>query len=102
VLELLISTACGRFHFITAQGRHLFKEATFTVSTLPRAWLQPPPESEYIPFAVVEVLYQLIAGMYLNRVALVYTMLNGRLRFSYKERFFVKTGVTGTFKRIII
>jgi len=35
----LISTAGGRFHFITAQGRHLFKETTFTVSTLPRAWL---------------------------------------------------------------
>src|SRR5699024_7962060 len=40
-LELLISTAGGRFHFITAQGRHLFKETTFTVSTLPRAWLEP-------------------------------------------------------------
>src|SRR5690625_5112073 len=38
----LISTAGGRFHFITAQGRHLFKETTFTVSTLPRAWLEPP------------------------------------------------------------
>jgi len=33
VLELLISTAGGRFHFITVQGRHLFKESTFTVST---------------------------------------------------------------------
>src|SRR5699024_454095 len=42
VLELLISTAGGRFHFITVQGRHLFKETTFTVSTLPRAWLEPP------------------------------------------------------------
>src|SRR5690625_4536435 len=42
VLELLISTAGGRFHFITAQGRHLFKETTFTVSTLPRALLEPP------------------------------------------------------------
>src|SRR5699024_5962973 len=42
VLKLLISTAGGRFHFITAQGRHLFKETTFTVSTLPRAWLEPP------------------------------------------------------------
>src|SRR5690625_374360 len=42
VLTLLISTAGGRFHFITAQGRHLFKETTFTVSTLPRAWLEPP------------------------------------------------------------
>jgi len=41
VLELLISTAGGRFHFITVQGRHLFKETTFTVSTLPRAWLEP-------------------------------------------------------------
>src|SRR5699024_10152261 len=40
-LKLLISTAGGRFHFITAQGRHLFKETTFTVSTLPRAWLEP-------------------------------------------------------------
>jgi len=38
----LISTAGGRFHFITAQGRHLFKKTTFTVSTLPRAWLEPP------------------------------------------------------------
>src|SRR5699024_5348431 len=36
-LKPLISTAGGRFNFITAQGRHLFKEATFTVSTLPRA-----------------------------------------------------------------
>src|SRR5699024_2297291 len=42
VLKLLISTAGGRFHFITVQGRHLFKETTFTVSTLPRAWLKPP------------------------------------------------------------
>src|SRR5699024_6651821 len=42
VLKLLISTTGGRFHFITAQGRHLFKETTFTVSTLPRAWLEPP------------------------------------------------------------
>src|SRR5699024_2092773 len=41
-LKLLISTAGGRFHFITVQGRHLFKETTFTVSTLPRAWLEPP------------------------------------------------------------
>src|SRR5699024_8207595 len=41
VLELLISTAGGRFHFITVQGRHLFKETTFAVSTLPRAWLEP-------------------------------------------------------------
>src|SRR5690625_3197298 len=41
-LKPLISTAGGRFNFITAQGRHLFKEATFTVSTLPRAWLEPP------------------------------------------------------------
>src|SRR5690625_6940398 len=41
VLTLLISTAGGRFHFITVQGRHLFKETTFTVSTLPRAWLEP-------------------------------------------------------------
>src|SRR5699024_57499 len=40
-LKLLISTAGGRFHFITAQGRHLFKGTTFTVSTLPRAWLEP-------------------------------------------------------------
>src|SRR5699024_2772553 len=40
-LKMLISTAGGRFHFITAQGRHLFKETTFTVSTLPRAWLEP-------------------------------------------------------------
>src|SRR5699024_9950140 len=31
-----------KFHFITVQGRHLFKETTFTVSTLPRAWLEPP------------------------------------------------------------
>src|SRR5699024_4839878 len=38
---LLISTAGGRFHFITVQGRHLFKETTFTVSTLPRARLEP-------------------------------------------------------------
>src|SRR5699024_4221604 len=38
----LISTAGGRFYFITAQGRHLFKETTLTVSTLPRAWLEPP------------------------------------------------------------
>src|SRR5699024_318347 len=42
VLELLISTAGGRFHFITVQGRHLFKKTTFTVSTLPRSWLEPP------------------------------------------------------------
>src|SRR5699024_10226706 len=42
VPELLVSTAGGRFHFITVQGRHLFKETTFTVSTLPRAWLEPP------------------------------------------------------------
>src|SRR5690625_1316697 len=41
VLTLLISTAGGRFHFITVQGRHLFKKTTFTVSTLPRAWLEP-------------------------------------------------------------
>ena len=41
-LKLLISTAGGRFHFITVQGRHLFKETTFIVSTLPRAWLEPP------------------------------------------------------------
>src|SRR5699024_8926195 len=41
-LKLLISTAGGRFHFITVQGQHLFKETTFTVSTLPRAWLEPP------------------------------------------------------------
>src|SRR5690625_543053 len=41
-LKLLISTAGGRFHFITVQGRHLFEETTFTVSTLPRAWLEPP------------------------------------------------------------
>src|SRR5699024_4970 len=41
VLKLLISTAAGRFYFITVQGRHLFKETTFTVSTLPRAWLEP-------------------------------------------------------------
>src|SRR5690625_1717482 len=47
VLELLISTAGGRFHFITVQGRHLFKETTFTVSTLPRAWLEPPCASHY-------------------------------------------------------
>src|SRR5690625_4291611 len=40
-LKLLISTAGGRFHFITVQGRHLFKETTFIVSTLPRAWLEP-------------------------------------------------------------
>src|SRR5690625_4364758 len=42
VLKLLISTAGGRFHFITVQGRPLFKETTFTVSTLPRAWLELP------------------------------------------------------------
>src|SRR5699024_4039494 len=47
VLELLISTAGGRFHFITAQGRHLFKETTLTVSTLPRALLEPPCASHY-------------------------------------------------------
>src|SRR5690625_664967 len=47
VLELLISTAGGRFHFITVQGRHLFKKTTFTVSTLPRAWLEPPCASHY-------------------------------------------------------
>jgi len=41
-LKQLISTAGGRFHFITVQGRHLFKKTTFTVSTLPRAWLEPP------------------------------------------------------------
>src|SRR5690625_6858066 len=41
VLEPLISTTGGRFHFITVQGRHLFKKTTFTVSTLPRAWLEP-------------------------------------------------------------
>src|SRR5699024_12327183 len=35
-------TAGGRFNFITAQGRHLFKKNTFTVSTLPRARLEPP------------------------------------------------------------
>src|SRR5699024_7735620 len=34
-------TADGRFNFITAQGRHLFKKNTFTVSTLPRARLEP-------------------------------------------------------------
>src|SRR5699024_2283040 len=45
--ELLIFTAGGRFHFITVQGRHLFKETTFTVSTLPRAWLEPPCASHY-------------------------------------------------------
>src|SRR5699024_9148930 len=28
-------TAGGRFNLITAQGRHLFKKTTFTVSTLP-------------------------------------------------------------------
>src|SRR5690625_4806141 len=27
--------------FITVPGRHLFKKTTFTVSTLPRAWLEP-------------------------------------------------------------
>src|SRR5690625_3507615 len=47
VVELSISTASGRFHFITVQGRHLFKETTFTVSTLPRAWLEPPCASHY-------------------------------------------------------
>src|SRR5699024_5637135 len=36
-----IYTTGGRFHFITVQGRHLFKETTFTVSTLSRAWLEP-------------------------------------------------------------
>src|SRR5690625_4327748 len=41
-LKLLISTAGGRFHFITVQGRHLFEKTTFTVCTLPRAWLEPP------------------------------------------------------------
>jgi len=41
VLKQLISTAGGRFHFITVQGRHLFKKTSFTVSTLPRARLQP-------------------------------------------------------------
>jgi len=46
VLKLLFSTAGGRFHFITVQGRHLFKETTFTVSTLPRAWLEPPCPGE--------------------------------------------------------
>src|SRR5699024_106238 len=51
-LKQLISNAGGRFHFITVQGRHLFKETTFTVSTLPGAWLEPPPKSECIPFAV--------------------------------------------------
>src|SRR5699024_2508410 len=45
-LKPLISTAGGRFHFITAQGRHLFKGTTFTVSTLPRAWLEPPCPGE--------------------------------------------------------
>src|SRR5690625_2077497 len=40
--KLLISTAGGRFHFITVQGRHLFKKTTFTESTLPRALLEPP------------------------------------------------------------
>src|SRR5699024_9588420 len=34
-------TEGGRFNFITAQGRHLFKKNTFTVSTLPRARPQP-------------------------------------------------------------
>src|SRR5699024_6983305 len=48
VLEL-ISTAGGRFHFITVQGRHLFKETTFTVSTLPRAWLEPPCPARGMP-----------------------------------------------------
>src|SRR5690625_3794582 len=43
----LISTAGGRFHFITVQGRHLFKETIFTVSTLPRAWLEPPCALHY-------------------------------------------------------
>src|SRR5699024_7237399 len=42
----LISIAGGRFHFITVQGRHLFKETTFIVSTLPRAWLEPPCPGE--------------------------------------------------------
>src|SRR5690625_6048341 len=31
-----------RFHFISVQGRHLFKKTTFTGSPLPRAWLEPP------------------------------------------------------------
>src|SRR5699024_4306604 len=45
----LISAPGSRFHFITAQGRHLFKETTFTVSTLPRATLQLPRKQKPLP-----------------------------------------------------
>jgi len=39
----------GCFHFITVQGRHLFKKTAFTVSTLPRARPQPPcPGKGYV------------------------------------------------------
>src|SRR5699024_10782994 len=41
-LKLLISTAGGRFHFITIEGRHLINETTFTVSTVKTSWLEPP------------------------------------------------------------
>jgi len=54
----LISTAGGRFHFITVQGRHLFKETTFTVSTLPRAWLEPPRANRKL---VMKALRQIIS-----------------------------------------
>src|SRR5699024_11032804 len=37
----LISTAGERFHFITVQGRHLFKKASFPVSTWPRVRIEP-------------------------------------------------------------
>src|SRR5699024_10548989 len=54
-LKLLISTAGGRFHFITAQGRHLFKETTYTVSTLPRAWLEPRANRKLVKKALRQI-----------------------------------------------
>jgi len=64
---------------------------------------QPPPESEYIPFAFVEVLYQLIAGdVFKPRGTSLYGVKRALALFIGKERFFVKTGITGPFKRVII
>src|SRR5699024_1990529 len=58
-------TAGGRFNFITAQGRHLFKKNTFTVSTLPRARLEPPcPSKGYAGDCRGRAL---LAGGHLNR-----------------------------------
>src|SRR5699024_5575572 len=58
-------TAGGRFNFITAQGRHLFKKNTFTVSTLPRARLEPPcPSKGYAGDCRGRAI---LAGGHLNR-----------------------------------